>query len=181
MTIAPASVCERLEGIAALTSALVQSGAGLMRVKIEINTYETSPARPHRRATYGVESGWWSGSGEVLTFQPEELVATKLRALFQRKKGRDLFDLWLALTVLGLNLIPPRSWLASSRIDPTATPPSEPGRASMSTWSTSDSETTSSRCCARARGLRPRRCRRAHRWCPARSRLTSSAPRHGRR
>jgi hypothetical protein len=80
-----------------------ESGAGLMRVKIEINTYETSPARPHRRATYGVESGWWSGSGDVLTFQPEELVATKLRALFQRKKGRDLFDLWLALTVLGLD------------------------------------------------------------------------------
>ena len=38
-----------------------------------------------------------------LTFQLEELVATKLRALFQRKKGRDLFDLWLALTVLGLD------------------------------------------------------------------------------
>lgn len=40
---------------------------------------------------------------DVLTFQPEELVATKLRALFQRKKGRDLFDLWVALTVLGLD------------------------------------------------------------------------------
>ena len=80
-----------------------ESGAGLMRIKIEINTYETSPARPHRRATYGVESGWWSGSADVLMFQPEELVATKLRALFQRKKGRDLFDLWLALTVLGLD------------------------------------------------------------------------------
>ena len=37
----------------------------------------------------------------MLTFQPEKLVATKLRALFQRKKGRDLFDLWVALTVLG--------------------------------------------------------------------------------
>jgi predicted nucleotidyltransferase component of viral defense system len=80
-----------------------ETGSGLMRVKIEINTYEISPARPHRRATYEVESGWWSGSAGVLTFQPEELVATKLRALFQRKKGRDLFDLWLALTVLGLD------------------------------------------------------------------------------
>lgn len=80
-----------------------ETGSGLMRVKIEINTYETSPARPHRRATYDVESGWWSGIAEVLTFQPEELVATKLRALFQRRKGRDLFDLWLALTVLGLD------------------------------------------------------------------------------
>jgi len=26
-----------------------------------------------------------------------ELLATKLRALYQRKKGRDLFDLWLAI------------------------------------------------------------------------------------
>lgn len=80
-----------------------ESGRGLMRVKVEINTYETSPARPHYRATYRVDSTWWSGSADVLTFQPEELVATKLRALFQRKKGRDLFDLWVALTVLGLD------------------------------------------------------------------------------
>lgn len=79
-----------------------ESGAGRMRVKIEINTYETSSVRPHRRVPYRVDSAWWSGTANVLTFQPEELVATKLRALFQRKKGRDLFDLWLALTVLGL-------------------------------------------------------------------------------
>ena len=31
------------------------------------------------------------------TFAIEELVATKIRALYQRRKGRDLFDLWLAL------------------------------------------------------------------------------------
>lgn len=80
-----------------------ESGAGPMRVKIEINTYETSPARPHLRVPYHVESTWWSGAADVLTFQPEELVATKLRALFQRRKGRDLFDLWLVLTVLELD------------------------------------------------------------------------------
>jgi predicted nucleotidyltransferase component of viral defense system len=27
----------------------------------------------------------------------EELLATKLRALYQRRKGRDLFDLWLGI------------------------------------------------------------------------------------
>jgi len=80
-----------------------ESGSGPMRVKVEINTYETSPARPHHRIPYQVDSTWWSGKADVLTFQPAELVATKLRALFQRKKGRDLFDLWLALTVLGLD------------------------------------------------------------------------------
>jgi hypothetical protein len=80
-----------------------ESGNGRMRVKIEINTYETSPARPHRRVPYQVDTPWWTGSADVWTFQLEELVATKLRALFQRKKGRDLFDLWLALTVLDLD------------------------------------------------------------------------------
>jgi|SRR5690554_5713915 len=28
-----------------------------------------------------------------------ELMGTKLRALYQRKKGRDLFDLWYALSL----------------------------------------------------------------------------------
>jgi len=34
----------------------------------------------------------------IPTFALEELLATKLRALYQRRKGRDLFDLWLGLT-----------------------------------------------------------------------------------
>lgn len=80
-----------------------ESGAGPMRIKIEINTHETSPARQHRQVSYGVDSPWWQGNAQVLTFQPEELVATKLRALYQRRKGRDLFDLWLALTFLDLD------------------------------------------------------------------------------
>lgn len=36
------------------------------------------------------------------TFSTRELVATKIRALYQRKKSRDIFDMWLALTELGL-------------------------------------------------------------------------------
>ena len=28
----------------------------------------------------------------------DELLGTKMRALYQRRKGRDLFDLWLGLT-----------------------------------------------------------------------------------
>jgi predicted nucleotidyltransferase component of viral defense system len=33
----------------------------------------------------------------------EELLGAKLRALYQRKKGRDLYDLWLALTTLSVD------------------------------------------------------------------------------
>ncbi len=79
-----------------------QSGAGTMRVKIEVNTYERFPARLLERVPFGVASEWYSGTASVLTFSAAELVATKIRALYQRTKGRDLFDLWLALNELHL-------------------------------------------------------------------------------
>jgi hypothetical protein len=73
-----------------------------LRIKIEINTHETSPAQPVISRRFPVSSDWFTGSADVRTFTPAELVATKIRALYQRKKGRDLFDLWLALTQLEL-------------------------------------------------------------------------------
>jgi predicted nucleotidyltransferase component of viral defense system len=77
-----------------------EQGSGRMKVKIEMNTFETSPAFDPVRVLFNVVSRWWSGAADVKTFRVEELVATKLRALYQRRKGRDLFDLWLALTQL---------------------------------------------------------------------------------
>jgi len=74
-----------------------------LRIKIEINTHERSPARPVISMTHVVDSPWWSGQGDIITLTPAELVSTKIRALFQRNKGRDLFDLWLALTELNLD------------------------------------------------------------------------------
>lgn len=79
-----------------------QTGTPL-RVKIEVNTHERSPALPHLLQPFAVSSPWWSGEAQVRTFQPAELVATKIRALYQRSKGRDLFDLWLALDELRLD------------------------------------------------------------------------------
>lgn len=73
------------------------------KIKLEINTYERSPMMPLMKRIHSVENPFYSGSADIPTFQAEELVATKLRALYQRKKGRDLYDLWLALTVLELD------------------------------------------------------------------------------
>jgi predicted nucleotidyltransferase component of viral defense system len=81
---------------------IAESGAPL-RLKIEVNTHERSPALPLLRHEHRVKSTWWSGAALVSTFQPAELVATKIRALYQRSKGRDLFDLWLALDHLQLD------------------------------------------------------------------------------
>jgi hypothetical protein len=39
----------------------------------------------------------------VESFEPEELFGTKLRALLQRRKNRDLFDLYHGFRILGLD------------------------------------------------------------------------------
>ena len=64
-----------------------------MRIKIEINTTEDFSFLGYQRKQFSVENPWFSQSAEVTTYTLEELLGTKLRALYQRKKGRDLFDL----------------------------------------------------------------------------------------
>lgn len=67
------------------------------RVKLEINTREHFAVHGFATRMFEVENHWFSGSAEIATFTMPELLGTKLRALYQRKKGRDLFDLDLAL------------------------------------------------------------------------------------
>ena len=76
---------------------IAESGT-IRKIKVEVNTHERSPATSTVRVPYTVTSNWWSGQADVHTFSPAELVATKIRALYQRRKGRDLYDMWLALT-----------------------------------------------------------------------------------
>jgi predicted nucleotidyltransferase component of viral defense system len=71
----------------------------LIRVKLEINTAETEAYDPPRGIPFRVDNPWFNGSAEVMTFTTEEMLATKLRALLQREKGRDLFDLAHGLDV----------------------------------------------------------------------------------
>jgi predicted nucleotidyltransferase component of viral defense system len=68
-----------------------------MRLKIETNTREHYSERDLIRMPVHVASLWFTGEAKVTTFSIDELLGTKLRALFQRKKGRDLFDLAHAL------------------------------------------------------------------------------------
>ena len=68
-----------------------------LRLKIEINTREHFTEMGVVRVPFQVDNPWFSGSVKVSTYQFDELLATKLRALYQRKKGRDLFDIWQAV------------------------------------------------------------------------------------
>ena len=68
-----------------------------MRLKIEINTREHFHVLGLKQIPYKMENGWFSGECGLTSYELEELLATKLRALYQRRKGRDLFDLYWAM------------------------------------------------------------------------------------
>jgi predicted nucleotidyltransferase component of viral defense system len=74
-----------------------------MRLKIEINTREHFAFMSYTELEHTLENGWFSGSCTMNSFSIEELLATKLRALYQRRKGRDLFDLFHAMTQLDVD------------------------------------------------------------------------------
>jgi predicted nucleotidyltransferase component of viral defense system len=67
------------------------------RLKIEINSREHFSEMGFVKIPFQVESRWFQGNAQVTSYTLDELLGTKLRALFQRKKGRDLFDLQDAL------------------------------------------------------------------------------------
>jgi len=69
-----------------------------LRLKIEVNTREHFTVIGFEKRPFEVNSRWFSGRCELTTYDLNELLGTKLRALYQRRKGRDLFDLWFALT-----------------------------------------------------------------------------------
>jgi predicted nucleotidyltransferase component of viral defense system len=69
-----------------------------MRLKIEINTREHFNVLGLKKLPYKIENTWFSGECNLIGYELEELLGTKLRALYQRRKGRDLFDLYWAMT-----------------------------------------------------------------------------------
>lgn len=75
-----------------------ESNPGLMqKMKIEINTREHTARYDLNTVPFKVNTRWFSGECQIAAYCLEEMLGTKLRALFQRNKGRDLFDLDYAL------------------------------------------------------------------------------------
>jgi predicted nucleotidyltransferase component of viral defense system len=69
-----------------------------LKLKVETNCREHFAELGWEKQSFSVKSGWYSGSCKLTTYKLEELLGTKLRALYQRRKGRDLYDLYKALT-----------------------------------------------------------------------------------
>lgn len=74
------------------------------KLKIEINTTEHFQVLPLRAEPFALDSEWFEGRANIITYEMDELIATKLRAVYQRRKGRDLFDLWYVLSQNLINL-----------------------------------------------------------------------------
>ena len=74
-----------------------------LRLKLEINCKEHFNILPWVEFPFGVKSDWFTGSANIRTYDINELLGTKLRALYRRSKGRDLFDLDYARSHLELD------------------------------------------------------------------------------
>lgn len=86
------------EGRVTLTYRAASEEGLPLRLKVEINSREHFTVLGFDKRSFSVDSRWFSGSASILTYHLDELLGTKVRALFQRKKGRDLYDLWAAFT-----------------------------------------------------------------------------------
>jgi len=67
-----------------------------LKLKIEINTREHYAVFGYKHYAYDIKSEWFRKNCKLTSYSVEELLSTKLRALYQRRKGRDLFDLYYA-------------------------------------------------------------------------------------
>lgn len=61
----------------------------LLRLKMEINSREHFSVYGFTRVPFAVSSRWFEGRCEVCSYELDELLGTKLRALYQRKQGRE--------------------------------------------------------------------------------------------
>ena len=64
-----------------------------LRLKVEINCREHFNVFGWSEIPFTVNNEWFTGNANLRTYNVNELLGTKLRALYQRSKGRDLFDL----------------------------------------------------------------------------------------
>lgn len=80
-----------------------EAGGGSLKLKIEINTREHQNLLGLKMYPFEVASDWHQAKTDIVSFEPEELFGMKLRALLQRDRHQDLFDLNEGLLRLGLD------------------------------------------------------------------------------
>jgi len=74
-----------------------------LRLKVEVNCREHFSVLEYQENVFSIDTRWFNGTAKIQTYKLEELLGTKLRALYQRKKGRDLYDLYKAFILSNPN------------------------------------------------------------------------------
>jgi predicted nucleotidyltransferase component of viral defense system len=74
-----------------------------MKLKVEVNSREHLVILGWNSVPFSIESLLFKGKANITTYKLEELLGTKMRALYQRSKGRDLYDLYKFLATYHLN------------------------------------------------------------------------------
>jgi predicted nucleotidyltransferase component of viral defense system len=77
---------------------LMEPGTNL-EIVVEANVTERKPHRPLITNSFEFPFRDSAVRAEINGYDIHEMLGTKLRALFQRRRGRDLFDLYWALTL----------------------------------------------------------------------------------
>jgi hypothetical protein len=75
----------------------------MLKLKVEVNTCEQASLHGLKSYPFAVDNDWYQATAEIASFTPEELFGTKLRALLQRRKNRDMFDLHYGLEQLAID------------------------------------------------------------------------------
>lgn len=70
----------------------------VLKLKVEINCREHFSVFGFKEMDFAVNSEWFRGNCTLKTYFIDELLGTKLRALYQRRKGRDLYDLYKVMS-----------------------------------------------------------------------------------
>jgi predicted nucleotidyltransferase component of viral defense system len=78
-----------------------------LTVVVEANVTERLPYRPVVDLPFALPFRGALIGTRVKSFDIHEMLGTKLRALFQRRRGRDLFDLYWALTAVASASVKP--------------------------------------------------------------------------
>jgi predicted nucleotidyltransferase component of viral defense system len=74
-----------------------------LKLKVEINTREHESLFGIQQYGFAMDNPWHKAKVDVASYTQEEMFATKLRALLQRRKNRDLFDLHHGLQQLKMD------------------------------------------------------------------------------
>ncbi len=70
----------------------------MLTIEVETNVSERTPHYPLQRPPFQLAFRDERFDVPLVSYHVNEMLATKMRALIQRRKGRDLFDLHWALT-----------------------------------------------------------------------------------